>query len=231
MRFGIRRQTVNTLQEPMRVFVLTSRPLAFLKVLESMGMAGEFYGDIPRLIDAALEAENAVGMVLDVQTVMAANQRKRDHLFSLSSKTRILRARVEAATGHVFFLDDVSLFKRPLSHLAPFFRTHVRIPLEMPVTIGHEDDPAMASPQQAEMKDISLGGCFLHMHFELPHSDFLYLQMSALDNPLPVLCNIRWRRPVEGAPGRFGAGVKFIDIKPDQLSELQRRFIEQASAE
>lgn len=211
----------------MRVFVLTNRPLAFQKALEDMGISGEYYSDIPRLINAALETDSSLGMVLDVQTVMASNRRKRDHLFSLSSKTRILRARVDAATGQVFFLDDVSLFKRPLCHLAPFYRTHPRIPLDLAVTIAHEDDPAMASPKPADIRDISLGGCFLHMNYELPHSDFMYLQISALKNPLPVLCNIRWRRPVAGQ-NSFSAGVKFIDIKPDQLSEIEIIFIKVA---
>lgn len=219
---------MDTPQEPMRVFVLTSRTQAFAKALEELGISGEFFSDIPTLIDAALETENALGMVLDVSTVMAANRRRRDHLFSLSSQTRILRARVDAATGHVFFLDEVSLFKLPLCHLAPFYRSHPRIPVDMPAAIAHEDDPAMARPTAAGIKDISLGGCFLHLEHELPHSDFAYLQIPALDNPLPVLCNIRWRKPVAPELGVFGAGVKFIDIKPDQLDEIQLRFVKTA---
>ena len=219
---------MNTPHEPAEAFVLTNHPAAFQKALEALGITGRYFSDLPSFIDAALEAENLLGLVLDVSAVMSAERGRRDHLFSLSSHTRILRARVDAATGHVFFIDEVSHFKRPLCHLATFYRVHPRVSLVLPVALAHEDDPAMAKARPARTRDISLGGCFIQTGYELPHSDFIYLQIPDLGNPLPVLCNIRWRKTTNLDQAVFSAGIRFMDIKPDQLDEIQVRFVNAA---
>ncbi len=211
-----------------RVFVLTSHTRAYQKALEELGIEGDFRQDIGSLIEAVLETEECPRVIVDVHQVMAAGRQARDRLFSLADRVPILRTKVDTASGQVLFIDDLALFECTPINLTPYFRASVRIPVDLPAAISHEDDPAMVSPSQARLGDISEGGCFLRLDAPPPKPDFLHLRLSALDNALPIFCNVRWRAPAGPAREFHGIGVKFMDIKPDQMAEIKTRFIEPA---
>lgn len=211
-----------------RTFVFTDRPQEYRKSLESLGIHAEFRSDVNELIDAILDADQCPGLILDIRQVMAMPPRDRDRLFSLSSRVPILRTKMDAASGHVIFIDEFSLFQCSPAGLAPFFRASVRVSVDLACLLSGEDDPAMARPLPARIGDISEGGCLLRLPPAHPVPDFLHLRIPDLANPLPIFCNVRWRAPAGPDRDTPGAGVKFLDIKPDQMDEITARFLQPA---
>ncbi len=209
-------------------FVLTSHVSAYQKALAVLGLEGNYQPDIGSLIEAVLDAVACPGVIVDVHEVMAADRRDRDRLFRLADRVHILRSKMDVASGQIIFIDDLSSLHCPPQERIPYFRASERIPVNLAAHISNEDDPAMVYPNPVCLKDISEGGCFLRLEKTPPVEDFLHLRLSDTANPLPIFCNIRWRALAGLDQRTHGVGVKFMEIKPDQIVEIKARFIEPA---
>lgn len=208
------------------VLVLTDRPESHELALTSLGLDAKFFPNADMLIKALVDDHRCCGLVLDVRMVMATKSDTRDRLLALARNMPVMRAKTDPVTGHIEYLDHLGCFKsQACSTITPQFRLEDRIPVSLPVAIAKSGDPVMAEPHEATILDISPGGCFVAAEGPVLEESFVYLRLPHLQNRVPIHCAVRWSRMDRMGDKLPGLGVKFIDVKDEQLDEIMAKHL------
>lgn len=80
-------------------------------------------------------------------------------------------------------------------------------------------------PSAVHLMDLSGGGGFVSCSGGVGSGEQVQLCIEDMDDPTPVLANIRWRRGETQKRPQHGFGLHFLNIRPGQLRELAERFL------
>jgi len=203
------------------IFVLTDTPAIYGSDLNRDSAAPVFVKDIETLI-TELKKVDVAGLVLEVHKVMKASRRERDRLFSFAGTFPVMRAKLNPRHGFVTYLDPRdSFFANLEAAIGKKNRSYKRKAVNLTCNFSHEDDPSMAVPQEAEILDISPGGCFIHTHHTPDDEHFLHLCIPQLGCTRPIFSSIRWTRQDTDDSRLCGMGVMFIDISEEQMKSIE----------
>ncbi|QLA20214.1 hypothetical protein GD604_11035 [Desulfolutivibrio sulfoxidireducens] len=202
------------------LLILADRKELYLTELSRLGVAGVIAGSIPEFLER-LSEKPCRGLVLDIQKVMRSPRAERDRLFRVSESYPILRAKVDRSGKNVLFLDDLDCFLHNCGTFCPDRkRCTIRYPVKLNALISREDDPDMREPARANILNISQSGCFVITQEDFSQSRFTHLRILELSDATPIFSLVRWTRPW-GEPGMLpGIGLVFMDVKPEQLAEI-----------
>lgn len=199
------------------IYVLTDSPDVYGDSLDHQGRRPIFVNSTEALLDQ-LKNEVVAGLVLEVDKVMKTSRTERDRLFRYADCFPVLRTRANVRHGFVNYLDPRDRFFANLESVAgKRCRNHERVATQIECHVSREDDPIMASPVPAIIRDISPGGCLVELHGPLTDERFIHLRLPNLTSVRPIYSSIRWER--NDRDGSF-IGVMFIDPEESQLKEL-----------
>lgn len=201
------------------VFVLTDTPGIYGNELNHRGSSPIFINDIDALLTRLKDVPMA-GLVLEVTKVMNASRANRDRLFNYAGIFPVLRTKINPRHGFVTYLDPKDAFLHNLeAAMGKRDRNHQRVQVNIPCSVSAEDDPSMAKAVEANILDISPGGCFIQS--TTPVSEpFVHLKIPSLSSSRPIYSSVRWARN-DGDISLRGLGVMFIDLTDEQLADIQ----------
>ncbi|QJB56223.1 PilZ domain-containing protein [Pseudodesulfovibrio sp. zrk46] len=203
------------------IFVLTDTPAIYGSEMDRGGVPPVFVRDIDTLITRLADVTVA-GMVLEISKVMKAERKDRDRLFSYSGTFPVLRTKINARHGYPIFLDSKDSFFANLEAVeGKRRRSHERKKVTLSCSFSSEDDPSMAQPMEATIRDISSGGCFISTD-QLPDGQpFLHVCIPELGCNRPIFSSVRWTRCEGDDKKHCGMGVFFIDIGDEQVKAIE----------
>lgn len=201
-----------------KVMVLSLRPGDVGSALAAPGLEPVHVASPGELLEA-LPGRLVSGFALDVDLVLRAPAGQRELLYHLAQAFPLLRLRRQGRS--VVCLDDPAEFRAAVLGFAPRAARHEpRAPVLLRGLLA-DPDPAGA-PLPADILDLSSHGGLVSA--ERPLDGDLRLRILDLSDQRPVTARVRWSRPPRRG-ARPGAGVRFLDIRPGQASELAERFL------
>lgn len=209
------------------VLVLTDNPALYGSLLSEIEKNGTYFPTAALLNKALVTDLECCGIILDVKIVMGSSATERDRLFALANRMTIVRARIDPETKTPVLLDALTCLSTESEVEHPAFRCEARAKIRLESVWAMDADPAMIETNEGVLLDISSGGAFLHTTNVQPTEDYLHLKILELNHQRPVYCAVRWRRSNPGQGQFVGVGLKFIDPTDDQLTEIQKRWLEQ----
>lgn len=204
-----------------QIIAFTDNPTSYNNSEQTSGLSIEHYSCVNSFVSAML-TNNYSGVILNMHKVMNIPCCERNKIFSQLAGIPTMRSIEKGET--LVFMDDSDLFKCHCDKQCYILsRSSCPITVNIPIKISFENDPAMAKPSEGVIHDICERGCTFHTGKDLLVHDFIYLKIESLTNKLPIYSGIC--RSILDESCLCGYHVKFIDIKKDQLSELQETYI------
>ncbi|MBI9112776.1 hypothetical protein [Maridesulfovibrio ferrireducens] len=205
------------IQNNNQIIALTDDHTLYNDSEQISGLNIEHYSCVNSFFSAMLK-NNYSGIILNMHKVMKTPCSERNKILSLSADLPTMRS-IERGKSPIF-IDDSDLFKCSCQkHSCLLSRPSCPITVSIPVKIGSDNDPAMAKPVAGIIHDICERGCTFHTDEDLTNYDFLYLKIESLANRLPIYSGVC--KSISGGSCLCGYNVRFLDIKEDQLLELQ----------
>lgn len=204
--------------------VLAARLEDYAPGLALPGLAPVHVSSVAGLLQ--LLARQAVsGFVLELDTVLRATAMERGYLFQLAEAFPLLRVRGARPGGSVAFLDDPADFAarvrgfepRPARH-APRLPVLLHALVARPGAVGREAFPAT-------ILDLSASGGALCCAGSFEPGEELALSIQDLRDPAPMQALACWSGLRGRGRPRRHLGVRFLDMRPGQASELEQRLL------
>lgn len=204
-----------------QIIALTDDPALYDNSEQTSGLNIEHYSCVNTFFSAML-TKNYSGIILNMHKVMNTPCSERNKILSLAADIPIMRS-IEREESTIF-IDDPDIFKcRCDKQCCILSRSACPINVSIPIKISFDNDPAMAKTIAGVIHNICERGCSFHTGKEIISDDFIYLKIESLTNKLPIYSGL-CRSNANGSC-ICGYKVRFIDIKKDQLSELQEIYI------
>lgn len=202
------------------VLVLAKRPADYEADCRAAGLEPLCASSMQELQEV-LKEHAVSGFVFEVGEVLHAGRPLREHVFHLAEAFPLLRTLRLGADGQVAFLDDPETF---VAHVQRFFPRRARLAPRSPVLLQALLAPAdaaggaaQAEPEHAILLDVSSTGGLIAGGGALEPGHLVQLRIPALSDSAPITAGVCW----SGGKGRRRrAGVRFMEIRPEQAREL-----------
>jgi Tfp pilus assembly protein PilZ len=210
----------------LRILFISSNPRQHIElyraVLDEAQCEVDLVSDFQTIFDTAGQMPHN-GILLDDDLLATFDARQRDALKDVLLKFPVFRIH---PTGPTYMLlteqDNVAgfLLRTCTAFVARTIRNsdryNVLLNAQISADIGFE--PTRLEP--VITLNVSDGGCFIIYAREWKYHDRVWFTIKELSDQSPIMGEIRWRVPW-GTSHRYpGIGVKFREIKPEQLREL-----------
>lgn len=200
-----------------QVIIYTDNPEQYADSNISKYMELEFCSCPAKFCDTFLENEYS-GMILDVRKTMQTPCGDRNRILSISAAVPTIRS-VQKKQETIFLDDHENFICDCLNRKCRITSSSCPINVSIPVEISLEDDPAMSKSFHGTVHHLCAEGCSFHTEADIEDSNFLHLKIYPLKNRLPIFCGVRTKQNETHCS--CGYRVKFLDIKPDQIADIE----------
>ncbi len=213
----------------MRLLIISCRKRAahYVKSLEQQGVAFDLLCEINLVTQPPYAEREYSGALIDQAILLDARQGDESLLELLKSilPTLDIQARPRSLRDDTEDLKLETFLKA--CHLFPSrsVRLQDRVSIKLSTLIS--TDPSFVSPRQSTTLNLSKSGCLLTNPPRLATGDKLWISFVDLDDPSPILCEIRRFSKPQIPDQRPEIGVRFIKAKSSQLEKLQYLILEE----
>jgi hypothetical protein len=215
---------------PRPVLVLTQHPEDYGEKFREMGLDPLFANNFEDLLKR-LNNRPVSGFVLELAEVLRSPSLERGHFFHLSEAFPLLRVRRREGDNSLTYLDDPGDFMTQVRRFWPrLARLAPRVPVMLEALVAAGDDPEFTAPMRGAIFDVSTSGGLVNSELAFEENGLLRLRIAKLSDPTPITADICWHMTRGRNRLRHCVGVRFREIRPGQVQELEARALSGCSA-